>query len=156
MTRVTLAATTVVTALLSGCGPARQSGDDLLRVLRNEARNVDELTESRWVPPDLPSAPLPASDDVAREARSIAQSADDLPSPERWEVINATCDYVDAMAVEDGKDAATYVIERTGTSAANASKINSLADNLSKAKSSFDATRILGQAAVCEAAGARS
>ena len=145
---------------LTSCRNPAPLADDVIRVLKGQSKNVDELADSPFVPPHAKPHidELPSTSAIQAEAVVLVQPALDVPVEQRLAFVDGVCQGVDAAeAVGDGPEAVlTWLVTQDDSWMSYSIQVDQLASNLMRAGSSEEAAAILARAAICQVASANS
>lgn len=149
--RLVLALTGVV---LATAAPSCGAADDAVRVLGQEVAKVDDVARS------VPRSRVPGAVTTTREAVQAEIDAmmavlrgNEGDTPSAKQTARAACIASDLSDVDDMDTAVDVAIRQTNTSAGRRATVESLATDLSAARTSGDQAKVLAGAAICQWAG---
>jgi len=131
-----------------------------MRGVAREADDVGRLVTSKHVPPRQASRISPATvpkEQVAATAADLARPVDDVSSEEdAWQLIKGACEAADLIEAGQSWDNALTYMKGKSSTLRYPTAAEGLLQNLTEADTSGDVMKILGKAALCEAADRRA
>lgn len=138
--------------LLAGCGG---SSSAIMRGVAREADDVGRLVTSKHVPRQAPRvnpAAVPEQQ-VTAAAADLARPVDEIPSEgDAWQLIRGACEAADIIEAGQSWDSALAYLKGKSPGLQYPNAAEELLENLVQADTSGDVIRVLGKAALCEAA----